>query len=252
MTSDAASILARVRLHRLDSPANFYPLAGRMVPWCAAAALALTLVALAIDLLVVPAAQPGDTSRIVFIHVPAAWMSLLLYLSMAGCAALALANARVPALVMVALAPTGAMFSIVALWTGLLWGKPAWGDWWVWDARLTCELILFCLYIGFLALRGTFEDRLRADRAAAVLVLVGVLNIPIIYYSLSWWKTTPHQGVAASLIGQRKMTPPMQAGMLMMTAAFWMYANAVVLARVRCLTLERRARPAAAGQESAA
>jgi heme exporter protein C len=251
--TDGAPLLKLALLDRVASPARFYPLAGRLVPWFASAALLLTLVALAIGLTRVPATgQLSDASRIVFIHVPAAWMSLLIFVAMAGCAALALANIRLPALLMVALAPTGAMFTVVALWTGLVWGKPTWGAWWVWDARLTCELILFFFYVGFLALQSSVDDRRRADRFSAVVVLIGVLNIPTVYLSLSWWNASPHQGVAASLIGLPKMAPGMLAAMLVMTAAFWMYANAVVLARVRCLMLDSRADPRSVFAEAAA
>jgi heme exporter protein C len=252
--SDLAPLLKLAPLDRAASPARFYPLAGRLVPWFASAALLLTLVALAIGLTNVPAggSQLSDASRIVLIHVPAAWMSLLIFVAMAGCAALALANIRLPALLMVALAPTGAMFTIMALWTGLLWGKPTWGAWWVWDARLTCELILFFAYVGFLALRSSVDDPRRADRFSAVLVLIGVLNIPIIYLSLSWWNASPHQGVAASLIGSPKMASGMLGAMLVMAAAFWMYANAVVLTRVRCLMREGRVDPRSISAEGSA
>ncbi|HXE48354.1 MAG TPA: cytochrome c biogenesis protein CcsA [Ramlibacter sp.] len=253
LDTDAAPLLNLAPLDRAASPARFFPLAGRLVPWFAGAALLLTLLALAIGILAVPTGeQLGETSRIVFIHVPAAWMSLLLFVAMAGCAALVLANVRLPALLMVALAPTGAMFTIVALWTGVLWGRPTWGAWWVWDARLTCELILFFLYVGFLALRASVDDRRRADRFSAVLVLIGVLNLPIIYWSLSWWNPSPHQGVAASLTGSPKMASSTLGGVLVMAAAFWMYANAVVLTRVRCLMLERRAEPGSMTAEAAA
>jgi len=253
MDTDAAPLLSLEPLDRVASPARFLPLAGRLVPWFAGAALLLTLVALSIGTTMGPAGAPaGDASRIVFIHVPAAWMSMLLFIAMAGCAALALAGVRLPALLMVALAPTGAMFTIVALWSGLLWGKPTWGAWWVWDARLTCELILFCLYLGFLALRSSIDDRRRADRFSAVLVLIGVLNLPILYLALSWWNPSPHQGVAASLTGSPKMARGMLGAILVMTAAFWMYANAVVLARVRCLVLEGRAGPGSISAEAAA
>jgi len=170
---------------------------------------------------------------------------------MAGCAALALANIRLPALLMVALAPTGVMFTIVALCTGMAWGRPNWGAWWIWDARITCELILFFVYVGFLALRAMIDDRRRADRFSAVLVVVGMLNIPIIYYSLSWWNATPHLGVAASLIGPAKMASTMLGGTLLMTFAFWLYANAVVLARSRVLVLESRGGPGGVALEGA-
>ena len=168
-------------------------------------------------------------------------MSMFIYLVMAFYAALALAlNARLPAMMMTALAPTGAIFTFIALWTGSLWGKPTWGTWWVWDARLTSELILLFLYIGFLSLRSAIDDPRRADRASAVLVLVGVVNIPIIYFSVRWWNTL-HQGASVSLTSSPTMARTMLLGMLVMAVAFWMYSIAVVLARVRCVMLEREA-----------
>jgi heme exporter protein C len=240
LDTDAAPLMNLEPLDRAASPAAFFALAGLLVPWFARAAFVLTSVALVIVLLVLPAGQPGDAGRIAFIHVPAAWMSLLTYVLMAGCAAFALANVRLPALLMVALAPTGTMFTLVTLCTGMLWGKPSWGVWWTWDARMTCELILFFVYIGFLALRAMIDDRRRADRFSAVLVVIGMLNLPIIYFALSWWSGTVHLGVAATLGGSAGMSGTMLVGTVLMTVSFWMYANAVVLARVRCLVLESR------------
>lgn len=244
MQADVASCLSRLPLHRFASPASFYPLAGRLVPWFAVAALLLTLVALAIGLFVAPASgQLGDAYRMVFVHVPAASMSLVLYLVMAGYATLALAlKARLPATMMTALAPTGAMFTVVALWTGPLWNKPTLGAWWLRDPALTVELVLLSLYLGFLALRSAMGNPRRADRACAVLVLVGALNLPMIYFSVHWWNTL-HSGAAASLIGAPGMARTMLAAMLVMALAFWMYAFAVVLARARRLMLERDADP---------
>jgi heme exporter protein C len=136
-----------------------------------------------------------------------------------------------------ALAPTGALFTFIALWTGSLWGKPTWGTYWVWDARLTSELILLFLYFGFIALRAAIEDRRRADRAAAVLAIVGVVNVPIIYYSVQWWNTL-HQGASVSFARAPTMAATMLAGMIVMAAAFWMYSIAVSLVRVRCMIRE--------------
>jgi heme exporter protein C len=137
-----------------------------------------------------------------------------------------------------ALAPTGAWMTFLALWTGALWGKPTWGTWWVWDARLTSELILLFLYIGFMSLHASIEDERRADRAAAVLALVGVVNVPIIYFSVQWWNTL-HQGASVSLTKAPSMAATMLAGMLIMALAFWMYSVAVALARTRVIILER-------------
>src|SRR5207237_6392857 len=143
-------------------------------------------------------AQQGEVYRIIFIHVPAAWMSMFLYVLMAFWSAVGLAmQTRLSAMMSRALAPTGALFTFIALWTGSLWGKPTWGTWWVWDARLTSELILLFLYFGFMALQAAIDDRRRADRAGALLAIVGVGNIPIIYFSVQWWKTL-HQGAPVS------------------------------------------------------
>ena len=137
-----------------------------------------------------------------------------------------------------ALAPTGALFTFLALWSGSLWGKPTWGTWWVWDARLTSELILLFLYFGFMALQAAIDDPRRADKAGAVLALTGVINIPIIYFSVQWWNTL-HQGASVSLKSAPTMAATMFAGMLVMVLAFWMYSIAAVLARVRSVILER-------------
>jgi heme exporter protein C len=242
MQTKADSLLSRLPLGLLASPERFYLTAGRLVPWVALAGGLLTAGAVATGILMEPVdSQQGSAWRIVFVHVPAAWMSLFLYLGMAFFAVLTLALAPgLPAMLMTALAPTGAVFTLIALGTGSLWGKPIWNAWWVWDARLTSELILLFLYIGFLALGSAISDRRRADRACAVLVLVGVINIPNIYLSVRWWNTL-HQGSSGSLLGSPAMPDAVFAGMLVMAAAFLTYAAAVVLARVRCLIVERDA-----------
>jgi heme exporter protein C len=225
---------------RYAAPQTFYPLAGKMVPWFAVLAVVLTLVGLYIGLLVAPTDhQQGDAYRIIFIHVPAAWMSMVIYLAMAFWAAIGLMfNTRLASMLAVALAPTGAWMTFIALWTGALWGKPTWGTWWVWDARLTSELILLFLYIGFMSLHGAIDDERRADRAAAVLALVGVVNVPIIYFSVKWWNTL-HQGASVSLTKAPSMATTMLTGMLVMALAFWMYSIAAALVRVRVIILER-------------
>ncbi|HEV3010604.1 MAG TPA: heme ABC transporter permease CcmC, partial [Burkholderiales bacterium] len=205
------------------SPQTFYPLAGTMARWCGVAAAFLMIVGLTIGFFVAPTdAQQGEVYRIIFIHVPAAWMSMFIYVVMALWAALGLAlNTRLSAMMAAALAPTGALFTFIALWTGSLWGKPTWGTYWVWDARLTSELILLFLYFGFIALRAAIEDPRRADRAAALLAIVGVVNVPIIYYSVQWWNTL-HQGASVSLTRAPSMAKTMLAGMLIMALAFWL------------------------------
>lgn len=227
-------------LYRFASPATFYPLAGKLIPWFYAAAALFCAAGLYIGLIEAPTDfQQGEAYRIIYIHVPAAWMSMFMYLLMAFYGILFLSfNTRLSAMMMAALAPTGAMFTFVALWTGALWGRPTWGTYWVWDARLTSELILLFLYLGFLALRAAIEDPRRADKAAALLAIVGAVNVPIIYFSVKWWNTL-HQGASVSLTASPKMAQIMLAGMLIMSLAAWMYAIGATLGRVRAIILER-------------
>ena len=189
----------------------------------------LTLVGLYVGFFVAPTDyQQGEAYRIIFIHVPAAWMSMFVYVVMAVYAGLGLIlNTRLSSMMAAALAPTGALFTFIALWTGAFWGKPMWGAWWVWDARLTSELILLFLYIGFMS-----------ARASGLLALVGVVNVPIIYFSVRWWNTL-HQGASISFTSAPSMAATMVTAMVIMALAFWMYTIAVVLARVRCEILER-------------
>jgi heme exporter protein C len=217
------------------SPQTFYPLAGTVARICAVLAVALTLAGLYVGFFVAPTdATQGEAYRIIYLHVPAAWMSMFLYVVMALWAAAGLAfNTRLSFMMARALAPTGALFTFIALWTGSLWGRPTWGTYWVWDARLTSELILLFLYFGFIALQASIDDRRRADRAGALLAIVGVVNVPIIYFSVKWWNTL-HQGASVSLTKAPSMAAAMLTGMLLMTFAFWAYAIAVTLARVRC------------------
>jgi heme exporter protein C len=223
------------------SPQTFYPLAGSIARVAGIAAAVLTVAGLYVGFVVAPTdAQQGEAYRIIFIHVPAAWMSMFIYLVMAFWAALGLAfNTRLSGMMASALAPTGALFTFIALWTGSLWGKPTWGTYWVWDARLTSELILLFLYLGFIALKASIDDARRADRAGALLALVGAVNVPIIYYSVQWWNTL-HQGASVSLTRAPSMAAAMFAGMMLMALAFWLYSIAVAMARVRCIILERQ------------
>ena len=225
---------------KYSAPRAFYPLAGRMIPWFSAAALLLAVWGLYLGLFIAPTdAQQGEAYRIIFIHVPAAWMSMFLYVVMAFWAGIGLVfNTRLSSMMALALAPTGALMTFLALWTGALWGKPTWGAWWVWDARLTSELILLFLYIGFMSLHAAIDDTRRADRAAAVLAMVGVVNVPIIYFSVKWWNTL-HQGASVSLTQAPSMAAVMLQGMLIMSLALWMYCIAVALARVRVIIRER-------------
>ncbi len=231
------------------APQRLHARAGGALPWFAASAVGLTLLGLWIGLGVSPTdAQQGEVYRIIFIHVPAAWMSMVIDLAMAFWAGIGLAfNARAASMLALALAPTGALMTFIALWTGALWGKPTWGAWWVWDARLTSELILLFLYIGFMSLHAAIDDTRRADRAAALLGLVGVVNVPIIYFSVKWWNTL-HQGASVSLLRAPSMATTMLTGMLVMALAFWMYSIAVTLLRLRVILLEREQHTAWARQ----
>jgi heme exporter protein C len=233
----------RVGLFWFASPQTFYPLAGKMVPLFSLLAIGLGLVGLYIAFLVAPTdATQGESYRIIFIHVPSAWMSMFLYLVMAFWAGVGLVfNTRLSSMMATAIAPTGALMTFLALWTGAFWGRPTWGAYWVWDARLTSELILLFLYLGFIALQAAIDDPRRADKAGAVLALVGVVNVPIIYFSVQWWNTL-HQGASVSLTRAPSMATTMLWGMLIMALAFWMYSIAVVLHRLRSIILERERR----------
>ncbi len=222
------------------APQRFYALSGKLIPYCVAIAVIATVIGLTIGLLIAPSDhQQGESYRIIFIHVPAAWMSMIIYLALAFWAAIGLIfNARLASMLALALAPTGALMTFIALWTGALWGKPTWGTYWVWDARLTSELILLFLYLGFLSLHASIEDTRKADRSAAVLAIVGVVNIPIIYFSVKWWNTL-HQGASVSLSKAPTMATQMLTGMLIMTVAFWAYSFAMSFYRCRTLILER-------------
>ena len=231
---------AGINWFKYAAPNRFYPLAGRFVPWFAWVGALLGAVGLVVGFLVAPTdAQQGDAYRIIFLHVPTAWLSMVIYVAMAFWAGVGLVfNTRLASMLACALAPTGALMTFLALWTGAVWGKPTWGTWWVWDARLTSELILLFLYLGFLSLHAAIDDERRADRATAVLALVGVVNVPIIYFSVQWWNTL-HQGASVSVSSAPSIATPMLVGMLICTLAVWCYCIAVVLARVRVIILER-------------
>jgi len=231
---------ARLTWFTFAAPANFYRLAGWLAPACAVAAALLALAGLWTGFFVAPSdATQGEVYRIIFIHVPAAWLSMVLYVAMAGWAALGwLLNARMAFMLARAIAPTGALFALLALWTGSLWGRPTWGTWWVWDARLTSELILLFLYLGYMALVAAIDDTRRADKAGALLAIVGVVNVPVIYFSVIWWNTL-HQGSSLTMGAAPKMASTMLLAMLLLTFACWFYAFAVVFVRARAIVLER-------------
>jgi len=230
----------KLRWSTFAAPSRFYRLAAALNPWLRGVAIVLAVAGLYIGFFVAPTdAAQGDSYRIIFIHVPAAWISMVIYLAMAFWAAVGwMLNARMASMLARALAPTGALFTFIALWTGSFWGKPTWGTWWVWDARLTSYLILLFLYLGFIALVSAIDDVVRGDKAAAVLALVGAVNVPIIYFSVRWWNTL-HQGATISMTKAPSMAQTMLVAMMLMTFAFWAYAFAVVFTRAQALALER-------------
>ncbi len=229
-----------IRWFTFAAPSRFYWLVGLLNPWLWAIATGLAVAGLYVGFFVAPTdATQGESYRIIFIHVPAAWMSMILYLAMAFWAAVGwMFNARMASMLARAIAPTGAMFTFLALWTGAFWGKPTWGTWWVWDARLTSELILLFLYLGYIALVASIDDVVRGDKAGAVLAIVGAVNVPIIYFSVRWWNTL-HQGATISMTAAPKMAHTMLVAMMLMTFAFWAYAFATVFTRAQALALER-------------
>jgi heme exporter protein C len=228
------------RFFTFAAPARFHRMAGRWLPWLWLLAGGLAVAGLFVGFLVAPTdATQGDAYRIIFLHVPAAWMSMWLYLMMAFWAAVGWAfRARMASMMARAIAPTGALFTVLALWTGALWGKPTWGTWWVWDARLTSELILLFLYLGYIALVEAIDDTRRADKAGALLAVVGAVNVPVIYFSVVWWNTL-HQGATISMTAAPKMASTMLTAMLLMTLACWAYAFAVTFTRARAIVIER-------------
>jgi len=230
----------RFNLYRFASPATFYPLAGKAVPYFTVAAILFGLAGLWEGLLVAPVDfQQGEGYRIFFLHLPVAWIAMFIYVVMAFWAAIGLAfNTRLSGMMVQALAPTGTIMAFLTLWTGVLWGKPMWGTWWIWDARLVSSSILLFLYVGYLALTAAIDDPRRADKAGGLLLLVGVVNIPIIYFSVQWWNTL-HQGSTINFTKTSSIAPAMLWGALFLVLAFWMYSIALALARVRTIILER-------------
>jgi heme exporter protein C len=224
-------------IYKLASPKYFYDISGKLIPWFGWPCLLLMLVGLYGGLVIAPPDyQQGDSFRIIYIHVPSAWMSLFVYMFMAVNAAIGLIwRIKLSEIMASASAPIGAVFTFLALVTGSLWGKPMWGTYWVWDARLTSELILLFLYLGFIALEAAIEDKRLAARACAILALVGVVNIPIIHYSVEWWNTL-HQGPTVT---KRAMDTSMLVWLLIMALAFKLYFFANLLMRARGEVLVR-------------
>jgi heme exporter protein C len=227
-------------LHKLASPPHAYRIAGRLAPWFGWPAGILIVAGLYGGLVMAPPDyQQGEGFRILYVHAPSAWMSMLVYGTMATAAAIGLIwRIKLAHAVAAASAPIGAWFTFCALATGSLWGKPMWGTWWVWDARLTSELVLLFLYFGYLALRASSDDRDRADRASAVLAVVGIVNLPIIHYSVYWWNTL-HQASTLTKLGKPSITGEMLWPLLAMILAFTLYYGAVMLVRLRGEILRR-------------
>ena len=226
---------------KYSSPPSFYPLAGRMLPWFMIVAVACAIFGLywgffkTADVL----SEQKQYYRIIFVHVPAAWMSMWLYVVMAFWAIMGLIfNTRLSFMMAAATAPTGALFTTLALVTGMIWGKTSWGTWWDWDPRMTMELVLLFMYVGFMALQSAIEEPQRADRATALLAIVGLVCVPLIYWSVN----CPDPNECAALHARSSMKaiePNIRLAMFVMVFAFWMYSFAVIFMRVRNIILER-------------
>ena len=232
-------------MHRLANPTRFLKLISTLKPWAVAVSLVCLATGLYFALIVSPADyQQSETVRIMYVHVPASWMAIFCYIALAGACAVGLIWRPLTAVVVArATAPIGTAFTFLALVTGSLWGKPMWGTWWVWDARLTSELILLFLYLGYMALVAAIDDRRTASRAGAVLAIVGVVNLPIIHFSVEWWNTL-HQGPTVTKFDQPSIAISMLIPLLLMAAAFKFHYLYTLLARVRVEILESERRTA--------
>jgi heme exporter protein C len=226
--------------HRFGSPPHVYRLAGTLTPWLAWPAAVLILTALYLGLFVAPPDyQQGEGFRIIYVHAPSAWLSVMIYVAMASAAAVGLIwRMKVAHAVAASCAGIGAWFTAVSLLTGMLWGKPMWGTYWVWDPRLTAQLVLLFLYFGYMALRNAIDDLGKADRASAVLAVVGVVNVPIIRYSVEWWNSI-HQAPSVMKAAKPSMPLEMLTPLLMMMVGFSLYFVAVLLVRLRAEILRR-------------
>ena len=227
-------------IHQLASPPYFYRFSGKAIPWFIGLFSLFLIYGLYGGLIVAPADyQQGESYRIIYIHVPAAWMSLFIYMVMAASAAIGLIwRIKLTDVVLISSAPIGAMFTFLALVTGSIWGKPMWGTWWEWEARLTSELVLLFLYFGVIALYGAVEDKRIASRAVAILTLVGVVNIPIIHYSVEWWNTL-HQGPTVTKFDKPSIHLSMLLPLLSMAIAFKFYYVFGLFIRTRKELLQR-------------
>ncbi|GJM06133.1 MAG: heme exporter protein C [marine bacterium B5-7] len=229
--------------HRMASPAYFYKLAGQLLPWSIVATVILMLIGLVGGLVFAPADyQQGDGFRIIYVHVPAAWMSMFVYMVMAVNSAIFLIwHIKLSDIIARSSAVIGASFTFLALVTGSIWGKPMWGTWWVWDARLTSELLLLFLYLGYIGLRSAIDDRRVAGKAAGILALVGAINIPIIHYSVVWWNTL-HQAPSVSKFDNPSIEMNMLIPLLCMALAFKLFYLCILLINSRSELLEQEKR----------
>ena len=226
--------------HKFGSPPTFYRLSRLLCPWLFAAACLIGAVGLYAGLVLAPADyQQSDAYRIIFIHVPCAWMSLFAYIFMAANAFIAVVwRIKISEILAMTSAPVGAMFTAVTLLTGAIWGKPMWGTWWTWDARLTSELVLLFLYLGVIGLYSAIVDRRQAARAASFLGLSGFVNVPIVHFSVNWWNTL-HQGSTVRLLGPSRIDASMLWPLLLMALGTHIWFFASVLARSRTSVLEQ-------------
>ena len=226
--------------HKLGSPPHFYRIAGKWIPWLGWIFLLLLAAGLYGGLVEAPPDyQQGDSYRIIFVHVPAAWMSLFIYVVMAVCGAIIIVwHMKLAEVVLISSAPIGASFTFLALATGSLWGKPMWGTYWVWDARLTSELILLFLYLGIIGLHNAIDDNRTASRAVGILALVGVVNIPIIHYSVEWWHSL-HQGPTVTKFDKPSIHWSMLLPLLLMALAFQVYYVLALFQKCRAELLRR-------------
>jgi heme exporter protein C len=229
-------------INRLANPARFMRSSAVALPWCGRASLAVLAVGLYLALVTAPPDyQQGESVRIMYVHVPAAWMALSIYLFIAVASGVALVSRHPLAEIAgAAAAPIGAAFTFVCLATGSLWGRPMWGAWWVWDARLTSVLVLFFLYLGYIALVNAFDEPSRGARAGSVLALVGVVNLPIIKFSVDWWNTL-HQPASVMRLGGPRIDPSMLAPLLVMAAGFSLLFVTLLLLGMRAALNERKA-----------
>ncbi|MAG95512.1 MAG: heme ABC transporter permease [Alphaproteobacteria bacterium] len=228
---------------RFANPNRFMRLTGAILPWSTGLAALLLAVGLYLGLFVAPPDyQQGESVRIMFVHVPSAWMALFVYTMMAGASAVGLIwKHPVADLTAKASAPVGAAFTFIALVSGSLWGQPMWGTWWVWDARLTSVLVLFFLYLGYMALWQAFEDPERAGKAAAILALVGFVNVPIIKFSVEWWNTL-HQPASVVRMGGPSIHPSILVPLLLMSLGFTFFYLSVVIVRAQREIMARKIR----------